>query len=244
MYTPRILHCGPFDFSKIGVEADDDAWTASAKYDQLVLAAWVKRLDEARAQGNAIWDGTYYRVKNVPELCRGSSSLELRLGIIPYRYIATFRLLHEAHSQEGLDPLYHLSTTALIRTRDRFFLFGKRARDGAIDLIGGGAQKDELTVEFGSDLEQNVLKEIREEVGIGTKQIERVRGLGALLSTTSNVLIVAMADIRLSRNEAELQFICREEDEMEAPVFVSENDLRDFLRGMTDYRALIPSLPL
>jgi len=175
-------------------------------------------------------------------MTRDSTPPRLCLGMISYRYIATIRALYDHHAKEGLEPLNHLSTAGIIRTRDGQFLFGRRSRGGTIDLIGGGVQSDELAVNHGSDIEANLRKEIFEELGVPSAQIEGVKGIGVLHSSTSNVLVIAEVDLALSTKEVVEQFAGRSDDEMSELVAVSQDDLSAFLVNMRDYRALIPEL--
>jgi len=242
MFTPAILHRSQFQLSDVLISVLEDEWTPSTSYEALVHDAWQERVREATGSGQRIWDGRFYRVTNVSDMKCDSTFPRLCLGTILYRYIATFRALHEYHAREGLEPLNHLSTAGLICTRDGQFLFGRRSRDGTIDLIGGGAQSDELAIGCGSDIEATLRKEIFEELGVRSTQIPDVRGMGVLLSTTSNVLVVAAVDLALSTDEVAAQFADRSDDEMSELVTVNENDLSAFLRGMTDCRTLIPEL--
>lgn len=242
MFTPAILHKSPYELAGVIVSVSESEWTPSASYDVLVRDAWQERIREAASEAHPIWDGQFYRVTNIGDVRGGSPPPRLCLGTIFYRYIATFRALHEHHAREGLEPLYHLSTAGLIRTNDGQFVFGKRSRNGAIDLIGGGVQSDELAITCGADIEVNLRKEILEELGVRSEQIESVKGKGILLSTTSNVLIIAAVDLALSLNEVAAQFADRSDDEMSDLVAVDEDDLSAFLSNMTDYRALIPAL--
>lgn len=93
-----------------------------------------------------------------------------------------------------------------------------------------------------ADLEENLYKEIREETGIERGHIGELRGLGAVLSSTSNVLLVAHAQLRISRAEAAEGFAGRSEPEMAELIAVPETGLRAFLGGLADYRSLIPGL--
>lgn len=244
MFTAAILHRSPFQLSDVPVSVLENEWTPSASYEALVRDAWQERVRDATRRGQTIWDGRFYRVTNVSDMNCGATFPRLCLGTIFYRYIATFRAFREHHAKEGLEPFHHLSTAGLIRTRDGQFLFGRRSRDGTIDLIGGGAQIDELAITCGSDIEANLRKEIFEELGMRSAQIREVRGMGVLVSTTSNVLVIAAVDLALSTDEVAAQFADRSDDEMSELVTVKENDLSAFLRGLTDYRTLIPELML
>lgn len=234
MYTPYILCGSPLPFHEIRMDVRGDVWTASAEYDELVDSAWAKMKVE-----QALWDGNQYRVLDPTDLSRG---IPIRLGTIRYRYIATYPALHDQHMRCSLKALYHLSTAALLRTSDGFFIFGKRARTGMADLLGGGVQPEELTVLCGADLEENVYKEIREEAGLCQSDVEELTGIGAVVSGTSNVILIAMVHLKTRRSEMETLFFRRTEDEMTELVFVPEMELQKYLCEMDDYRRLISEL--
>lgn len=239
MFLPRILSKNTFDIRGLGVEVCPHEWTVPSAYEILVQETWKDLLARSR---HPIWDGTYYRLLNPAGLEWGEDAITLRLGTIRYRYIATYPMLHQHHAIHQLGPLHHVSTIALICTGDGYYLFGRRMRNGEIDLIGGGVQRDELAIANGADLERNLLKEIQEETGISGTEIRQLTGIGILLSENSNVLIVGHAKAGLTRAEATARFALRTEDEMFELVFIPENGLRSALREMSDYRRLIPEL--
>jgi 8-oxo-dGTP pyrophosphatase MutT (NUDIX family) len=243
MFSPEIILDTPFRFGDIEIEAVQSDWAVPADYDQAVDRIWSQKQQEARAGGYAIWDGTLYRVANVSEVAGRQEAITLRLGTIPYRYVASYPLLQDQYRHWKLPPSHHLSTAAVIRTRDGQYVFGRRSRNGTIDLIGGSAQRDELEIAAGIDLQRNVTKEIREEIGVEASAIGDVVGIGILASTTSNILLIARVETALSVDDIEAGFAGREDDEIGSLVFVAPNELAEFLHGLADYRALIPELP-
>lgn len=235
MLLPRTISKTGFKIGELAVSVCPDEWTPPSAYGALVNAAWDGLLAHATQQ---IWDGTYYRVLAVQDFDRGT----IRLGTIRYRYIATFPALHQHHARLQLEPLHHLSTIALVRTRDAYYLLGRRAGNGKTDLIGGGVQADELEIASGADIERNLLKEIHEETGLNSSEIDHLEGIGILLSGTSNVLIVGHANVGLTKAEAIARFALRTDEEMSEPVFIPEGELDSALHAMTDYRPLISEL--
>lgn len=239
MYIPYILCWPPFSLRDIRIETCDNLWTADAEYDGLVEAAWAKMRLEQMRLAQPLWDGSYYRIVDPTELSRGA---RVRLGMIPYRYIATYPTLHERHMRRGLQALNHLSTVALVRTSDGFYVFGKRARNGKPGLFGGGVQPEELQVACGADLEENIYKELLEEAGLRRCDVKDLTGIGAVVSGTSNVILMALVHLRIKCSEVEAQFCSRTEDEMAELVFVPEMELKGYLNEMPDYRRLISKL--
>ena len=239
MFVPQVIVNQSFTFRKLQVESCEKQWSVPRDYEDLVRAEW-QRL--TRDEHRNLWDGNSYRVLNAPRLDARAGNFTLLLGTIRYRYIATFSALHDAHSSMALEPLNHLSTIALIETLDGFYIFGRRTRNGAVELIGGGVQPDELPVSTGADIEQNLYKEIREEIGIRHQDVHQTHGLGIVSSSTSNILIVGRALISLSTSDVEKQFSERVDDEIDRLIFVPRTELREFLLAMSDYRKLIPQL--
>ena len=233
MYTPRILRKGPLSAFELTVI--ERPWRSTPEYDERVQAVWNQRVADSAAQGHHLWDGTHYRLAELDDLSGGGA---LRLGSVPFRYVATFRALHELHGAHGLEPFHHISTAALLRTQDGHYVFGKRAINGVIDLIGGGFQQDDGALDFAG----NTTKEIREETGIGAVDLGARRDLGVVMSTTSNVIVIEHIALALSRDGVLAAFERREEDEMAEPVFVPAAEIADYLRAMKDYRPLLAEL--
>ena len=235
MYDPCVLFRGPVALSAFVPAVTGEAWRPGPDYDALVAPAWRQRVDDVAARGHRLWDGTHYRLTHAEDIGRTGT---LRLGTVAFRYIATFRILHAQHGAHGLPPLHHLSTAALLRTSDGFYVFGKRAINGTIDLIGGGLQADDGAPDF----EGNIRKEIREETGIDSGALGVIEGLGVVRSTTSNVLVVAHLETTLTADGVQAAFARREDDEMAEPVFVPRDRIAAYLRAMTDYRPLLADL--
>lgn len=242
MFEAKTLYPNRFTAADIQIDVLPDAvWSAPDTYEKEVLRVWKLKETEAHNANGRIWDGIYYRVTNVADMAN-SKSISLKLGTVPYRYVTTAYSLKDSFTQHKLAPLHHLSTAAMLRTRDDEYLFGKRSLNGTIDLIGGGAQPDELVIRSGIDLERNVLREIHEEAGLQSFHIESVQGLGIVQSITTNVVLVFLVQINLSTAEAKEVFKGREDAEMADLVAVPENNLKLYLQGMPSYRPLIADL--
>ena len=235
MFAPRVLSKGPVALGDYSLNVTDASWRANPDYDALVAPIWQERVAAAAARDHHLWDGRHYRLMDIGELA-GST---LRLGTIDYRYIVTVRALYAQHSQHGLDPPHHISTAALLLTTDGHYVFGRRRINGAIDLIGGGLQPEDGVV---PDFAGNIRKEIREETGIDPATLGVMRGLGVVMSTTSNVLVIAHQETALTADGVREAFTHREDDEMAEPVFVPRAGIADYLRGLTDYRPFVAEL--
>jgi 8-oxo-dGTP pyrophosphatase MutT (NUDIX family) len=242
VFEPRILLRKKFHLSDVRVVIEDDEWCPDSEYDRHASAAWAERMEFEAKRNGEIWDGINYRVANALELDSAPGPISFRLGRVRYRYIATFRSLFSLHQAHGLEPLHHLSTAAMLRTKDGFYVFGRRRIDGSVDLIGGGAQADELPISAGCDLEANLEKEIFEETGLPRSHLVRQAGIGILRSQTSNVLIISDVETSLGRDALEDVFKGREDDEMARLEFVPRSEINPYLFALDGYRPLIPAL--
>jgi 8-oxo-dGTP pyrophosphatase MutT (NUDIX family) len=242
MFDAKTLYNKKFSAQDINIEVLNSAeWTANIAYDQEVNRVWQHKVEEALATQATIWDGMYYRVTNVADI-QTTEPILMKLGTVPYRYIATANDLQDLYKENGFEPTFHLSTAAMMRTAEGLYFFGKRSVNGKIDLIGGGAQPDELKVEAGIDLERSVLKEIAEETGIQKQHIESLGGLGILQSTTSNIILIFLVQLNLSEPEVREVFKSRSEDEMADLIFIADEDIKDFLKALPTFRPLIAEL--
>lgn len=242
MFEPRTILKKEFPLSDVAIAVEDREWCPDPEYDLRASEAWAERMQYEAKRNGQVWDGINYRVANVTELDGARGPISLRLGRIRYRYIATFRTLFALHRAHGLEPLHHLSTAAMIRTSDGWYVFGRRRVDGSIDLIGGGAQADELPIATGADLEANLVKEIREETGLDAEHLQRQIAIGILRSQTSNILIISRVETSLARDAIEEAFAGREDDEMARLEYVPQTGIGAYLLNLGGYRPLIPNL--
>jgi 8-oxo-dGTP pyrophosphatase MutT (NUDIX family) len=130
----------------------------------------------------------------------------------------------------------------MIRTFDGRYIFGKRSRNGVLDVIGGGAQQDEMEIKEGIDLERNLRKEMFEETGIQESQVELIQPIGIVHSITTNIIFISLVQLNISQSQMNDIFKNRLEDEMSDLVYVTEAEIKTFLKEMPSYRPLIVDL--
>lgn len=204
---------------------------------------WEEIVKKSEQEGTKIWDGTYYRLDNVPEIKNGSN--EFKLSTIKYSLVKAYRGLSEQNNLTEDQYTYHINTGGLIKTTDNFYVFGNKNSDlnnPIVDFIGGGLQEDELIVETGNDIERNVFKEIKEEINLEIEDINESKIIGILLAKSMAIIIIFEVNLKLTKEEVQDKFNEREEDEIKSLVFIPEKDIREFLNNQSDYRALVGEL--
>ncbi|MEJ0044079.1 MAG: hypothetical protein WDM81_18545 [Rhizomicrobium sp.] len=214
MYEPRILLKGPFALDVFALSATGEPWRCDDAYEALVAEAWANRVAAAAERHHTLWDGTHYRLTHLEDLTDGRGIL--RLGTAAFRHIATYRPLHEEHKARGLAPFHHISTAALLGDRRRALRL-RQARDQRRHRfhrrrLSAGRRPAGPRRQF----PQGNPRRAR----IESDRLGPLTGLGVVLSTTSNVLVIAALDTALTRDGVRAAFAHREDDEMAEPVFV------------------------
>ncbi len=199
---------------------------------------WNERLRAAKDRGIKLWDAESYRIANVDEV-EHTGTLVFKLGLVSYRYPATFQELQKIFIENNLKPIYHFSNGAMLRTNDGAYLFGKRSTNGVTDIFGGAVQPGEVAVCSGADIEANILKEVEEEAGLDLHNMDSNYCIGILQSITSNVLTISHMQLNVSVEEVQKIFKNRKDDEMSELIVVPESDIEPFLKALPSYRPYI-----
>ncbi|MBL4631141.1 MAG: hypothetical protein JKY14_08265 [Paraglaciecola sp.] len=206
---------------------------------------WSEVLEDSKRNGNEVWDGLYYRLENIDELKNGS--MELKLSTVPYSTVRSLIKLNQTHDLDNKYFPYHINTGALISTKDDFFVFGEKENSGGdtfIDLIGGGLQKDELTVHQAIDIRDNILKEAFEEAHITKEFIELVNLNSIVLTNTMSIFIIFNLKLNIDRNQLALEFNKRTDEELSGLQFLDENEVNQFStnKNLYSYLTIVPDL--
>lgn len=236
---PQIINSTGFTDSSFSIEHVSSSLKLSLDLQQKVDENWKDFKRNSEKTGEKVWDGTYYRLENIQEIKEGKNIL--KLSTIKYSQIRGL-----THNLVSILPKkaipYHISTGALIKTSDNMFIFGERRhtsfRSSNIDYIGGGLQPEEVEVNLGCDIFENVVKEISEEAGISRNCIESLTGIGIVLSSKYNVIFLFYAKLKIDRKEVLELFAKNNDDEMSNLVFVKESELSQFLSDKGSYRPL------
>lgn len=133
---------------------------------------WQRKLSESKQKNQKLWNGEVYTIETLIQY--DESRVVLELGSSEYKdIIFRSQLGAERISEEfGSNHLLNFITVDCIPvTTDRKAVFGVRAKgtyvqEGALGLIGGTLNKDEMSVKSLNDITQFMLKEIREETAM------------------------------------------------------------------------------
>ncbi len=237
--NPKILSAKPFSRNTYNISHVKTSLTLDNELEASISRNWQSFLDEAHKKGARPWDGTYYRLESI-------ENEELFFSTIKYSQIRGLTHNVDLSKIPTESQPFHVSTASLIKTSDNFFIFGVRNKNSMssrkIDLIGGGLQPDELEVNNCSDIFENQLKEMREEVGLAIDDVELIEGLGITLSSKYNVVFIFYTTLNKTKSDVEQIFEKNTDDEMQGLEFIEEKDLVEYLKDKGSYRPLTAEL--
>lgn len=241
---PKILTSKFFDRNTFEIKMIPSSLILSQELQHQVDSNWKNFVTESNKKGSKLWDGIYYRLENIDAVKNDSQILSF--STIPYSVIRGLTFRRDLSKLKKQFRPNHIATAALIHTSDNYFVFGERNKktlsNYSIDLIGGGLQPDELEIKICSDIFDNQLKEINEELGVENQHVISLNGIGIVLSSRYNVIFIFYAELNLTKNQIEKFFKENNDEEMEGIVFVKEEKLEEFLSDKGSYRPLVSKL--
>lgn len=243
MFTPKTLIKRRFDINDIIIKLNN---TSNRDIDNNIHAEVQKKRDtiveKDKKNGKNRWDGTFYRIENLSDLNDAAEPIKLELNTIKYRYLATMNDYMEYYKASPERYPNHLSTWAMIQTSDWYYIFWSRTGSGDVDIIGWWAQADELEIQTWKDLENNLRKEMLEEAWITDKHIQSLEWIWFVFSFKSNILLIGEAILTINKEELEEVFLTRQDNEMAKLIFISKDDIVNYMSKMTSFRPLLPDL--
>jgi hypothetical protein len=146
--------------------------TLSKEYLDEREKVWNKRTSEAQEKGQLLWNGEVYTIESIIQF--DESRIVVELGSSEYKDIvfrsqfSTEKILEVFGTNHILN---FITLDCIPTTTDGKAVFGVRAKgtyvqEGALGLIGGTLNKDEMTVKTMEDITDFMMKEVAEETAI------------------------------------------------------------------------------
>ena len=149
-----------------------DRGVLSETYRRERQGVWDIKLAAARAEGRDLWNGEVYTIENIIQYDEDCIVIEMSSCEYKDIVLQTEKGVEAIVKQYGTDYLLRFVTVDCIPiTRDGRFVFGIRGGKtivgtGALGLIGGTLNKDEMSVERFSDISAFMQREIQEETNL------------------------------------------------------------------------------
>lgn len=205
--------------------------------------SWREDLEIAKVQNRDLWDGTTFRIN---KLKISEKKVDIEISTMSFKQITGLRKIMRVGDIAEASIPKHISCGGIIKTTDDFYIIGVRSgktmSTSTIDLIGGGASKDEFKLENSKDLLNIAIEEMEQETGIDKTKIEASRLLGLILSPTATYIFIFQVDLSISRDDADRIFKENHDNEMSNLLFLKKEDLTAKLDEAGGYRVLLNAL--
>jgi hypothetical protein len=175
---PKILYAKVTPPENINVIVDNSRMKVNETTLTRMEKEWQRLIIESKFNKRPLWNGPIYRFKSLEQL---NNKLTIRLGKTNYREtVCSNKLNTEWATIYGRDYLANnVGLLAIIETEDNKIVLGHRQyEDNILSLISGVLSIDSKIIEDGYGLNKAIEKEMEEELGINTEDIEKMRLIG------------------------------------------------------------------
>src|SRR5712691_12443117 len=192
---------------------------------------WQQKLATARENGIPLFDAPLFRL--VSAKSQPDGTLHLVLGDTSYKEYVTTRVPEFAHGRTREELGNALSVCSVVETSDNYILLDKRqgvdVYVGRYHVIGGFFERD-LDTTTRPDPFRAICREIREETGIQSNDIQEQYCLGVVYDLTTPHGEICFLT-RLNITLAEVYRRTPEENEIKQlqSLYVTQESLKDFL---------------
>ncbi len=203
---------------------------------------WEELQKKAEEEGRNLWDGQSLRLDHFEEK-DGKLYLDLSHIWFKDRYgLEVAMRIDECPTPP--ERSQGIAVGAVVKTSDDWYVFGlqsQKTMSSSKHAFLGGLAED-LELNSGQGLYQEMLREVREESGILEEDIESSSLMGILQNQVSGYIVPFEVTLKITREEVYQRFQHDSDTEHADLVFVSPEDLPDFLEEMGSWKPLILDL--
>lgn len=201
-----------------------------SQLEKLSLDEWEKIKTEATKNNALVWDSEIYRLEATNLI---DEMMQLKVSTIPFSTRLGMNKYPTMVKQLGMlyAPL-GLYTSCFIKTTDDYYIFieksAKYYTTRKLSFVGGILSKTEKSLHSGADLFNAVRDEIKEEVGVPKKDLEKLTCLAGYVTDNTNYCLVFFAKVTKSFAEVSLGFNKKHDGEAVKIIGVKQKDLPRF----------------
>lgn len=203
---------------------------------------WTILEKKAQDEGRNLWNGQSLRLDHFEEQ---DGKLYLDLSHIWFK--DRYGLEAAYRSDECSTPSERsqgLAVGAVVKTSDDWYVFGLQSQttmsSSQYAFLGGLA--DDLELNSGYGLYQEMLREVEEESGILATDIEFARLLGMFQNHVAGYIMLFDVQLTITRDEVYQRFQENSDVEHADLVFVTPEELSEFLKQMGSWKSLVLDL--
>lgn len=215
---------------KITVEEIGSSRKIDSELEKLCQDEWTRLKVEADKQNKLLWNSEVYRLELVEE---NKKTITIKVSTIPF----SIRLAMNSFSAEikKLGPDYAslgMFTSCFIQTSDNKYIFIEKSNKfytkKKIAFIGGILNKDISVPAKPLNLKTEVLKEIKEEIGVEKKCVNKIDLLTIYTTENLNVCLLFNVSLDLKFNEVKEVFQKNNDGEAKGLLEINQKDLKAF----------------
>ena len=230
----QILFCSQLRAQNVTIGEISSSRLLDNNLEKLCESKWGEMLASAEAQGKKLWDSEVYRFESASVR---NTLLSLKVSVISF----SVRLAMNSYTMliKSLGIKYAplgMYTSCFMETSDGVFLFIEKSNKyfttKRISFVGGVLSKTEKKLLVGDDLFNEVLKEIKEEIGIDSIDIkEHILRCGYI---TENYNICLLFEVTLNKSFEEVgrNFKDKTDDEATRLIGVKKSELATFMETL------------
>lgn len=218
--------------SKVFIEEISSTRNIDHNLEFLCKSDWINLKQESKRKGRLIWESEVYRFESI-NLTDGG--LQLMVSTIPFSIRLTMNDHVKLVNQLGIKyAALGMYTSCFVVTLDNHYLFIEKSNkyhsNRKISFIGGILSKTEKELRSGNDLFEEVAKEVKEEIGVSSANIESIRLNAGYISKNFNFCLVFTVKIKKKLEEILRDFDHSNDGEAANIVYVKEEDLMIFAK--------------
>ncbi len=193
---------------------------------------WKTMIIDAKQKGKKLWDSDVYRFES-GEIKNGI--LYLKVSTVPFSI--RFPMNFYTEQLENLGANYGsmgMFTSCFVKTLDNKFIFieksGKYYSNKKVSFVGGVLSKTEKILLNGKDLFNEVLKEVREEIGISGVDIDKKIFRCIYITNDKNVCLIFDIFLNKAFNELKNKFSIKNDGEAKELIGITEFEFKNFIK--------------
>ncbi len=197
---------------------------------------WNEMLVEAKNENKKLWDSEIYRFESISE---SGDIIDLEISTIPFSAVVSMnKYIKEADDFDISFAPLGMFTSCFVKTSDDKYLFIEKSNKfytkKKISFIGGTLSKTEKVIKNGIDLFGEVIKEIKEELGLSEEDIETVIFNNAYETKNFSVCLLFDVMLNCSLEQIKNKFNLQNDGEAVRIIDVDSNKLSEFSETYLD----------
>lgn len=227
----KIFFSGSWSEKEIFIKEVPSTRKSNAKLEEKIATDWRDVLEQATKTKREIWDSALYRLEEVVAV---DNYLHFKLSTISF----STRLMMKKNTAEIKQLGFEYSpcgmfASCLVETIDGYFVFIKKSQKyfGSKEYawVGGVLSKDEGEIKSGRDLFLAARREVVEELGVSSAEMNETVLKVGYLTENWNVCLLFSIKLLLSKTELLEVFKNNSDGEAEDLVFLNVDNKSDWL---------------